>query len=351
MGPLSSANPWALPLLGLPGLTATPSDVDALGQLLQPFFSPSTLECRSPDGRFANTISGLQIGGAALMAIRGHGLISRGVTTHGVNLVIAYGQPGIFQVDGRGQRVDEQPLLLPLGPYDYWTDHVQGVVVSLDAPHLVQVAMAMAASTSDAFARQLHAALQRPQLLDLTRGRSHQHLACLKHTLALVDQALRAGQGLSPMLALDDQIARLVALLVFPELEADSGADAVQPLLMAATPGELSPLDQRLNQLIAWALAEQRHPLRLSDLEARSGYSRRTLQKAFQRRYGMGPIQWLRRQRLLQAKQLIENSAGQLKLGAIAQSCGYLNLASFSRDFHQVFGEKASTVARRHRDP
>lgn len=81
-------------------------------------------------------------------------------------------------------------------------------------------------------------------------------------------------------------------------------------------------------------------------MEQRSGYTRRSLQKQFQRRFGCGPMQWLRRSRLelahaqLQAPQPVDT------VTAIARRCGYLNLASFSRAFTAAYGHRPSELLR-----
>jgi transcriptional regulator GlxA family with amidase domain len=103
-----------------------------------------------------------------------------------------------------------------------------------------------------------------------------------------------------------------------------------------------------VNRLLDWVLAALQRPISLTDMESFSGYSRRSLQKAFHQRFGMGPMQWLRRQRLQQARQMIDTAEGKLKLGAIAQACGSTNQASFSRDFREVFGVKPSELGRLH---
>ena len=327
-------------------MTALSSDAESLAQLLQPFLAMETLEGQTEDGSFRNTTSGLRLGCVDLLSIRNSAVVCRGETTHGVNLVMAIDHPGYWTVEGEEHRVLEQPFLLPHCAYGYRAEEVQGMLLSVEPGAVVRVAAAMASNTSDAWRQGLEARLQRPQPIDLDRGRSRQHLRTLQRALWLVDQSLRSGTGISPLLAIDDLITRLVVLLICPELEEQAEASPTQPLLGAAPDASGSGAERAMNELVDWILADLQRPITLTDLETRSGYARRTLQKQFQLRFGMGPMQWVRRQRLHQARQMIESSGGSLKLGAIAQACGYHNPASFSRDFHEVFGMRATEVAR-----
>lgn len=337
--------PGQMPLLGLPGFTAMASDEAGLAQLLSPFFAARTLDGHHKDGQFHNVLSGLQIGHADLMAMRNSAMSSRGDVRHGVSLVIAYDQPGLFELDGAQYTAADRPLLLPQGPYAYQSENVQGLVLGLNPDAVVQVAAAMTGDHSDRLRQRIRGVLQRPQVLDVDHPRGRVHLEALKQTFWMVDQAVRRGDGISPLLAMDDLLMRLAVLLICPDLDEPGDSKAFQVLLPAAR--ERSTRAERaLNQLIDWILADLQRPISLSEMELRTGYSRRTLQKAFQERFGMGPMQWVRRQRLLQARRMVESANGTLKLGAIAQACGYQNPAGFSRDFHQLFGMRPSDVER-----
>ncbi len=327
-------------------MTALSPDPESLAMLLRPFLAAETLEGRSEGGSFQNTTSGLRLGAVDLLAIRNSGLVCRGETTHAVNLVLAVDHPGYWTVDGAEHRVLEQPFLLPHCSYIYRAEEVQGLLLSLDPKEVVRVAAAMAGDSNDTLRGHLEARLQCPHAINLEQGRSRHHLQVLQQALWLVDQAARSDQGIPPQLALDDLITRMVVLLLCPELDEGATATALQPLLGTTPDASGNRAQRTLNNLVDWVLADLQRPISLTELETRSGYARRTLQKLFQQRFGMGPMQWVRRQRLLQARQMIETSGGKLKLGAIAQACGYHNPASFSRDFHEVFGLRASELTR-----
>ena len=96
---------------------------------------------------------------------------------------------------------------------------------------------------------------------------------------------------------------------------------------------------------------EAPQPLSLSQLEARSGYSRRALQRAFQQRFGCGPMQWLHRRRLELALERRSCAGATNSVSAIARRCGYLCLARFSRDFSRVYGRGPSEILRANEQP
>lgn len=87
-------------------------------------------------------------------------------------------------------------------------------------------------------------------------------------------------------------------------------------------------------------------PLRLSDLEAQSRYSRRALQYAFRERLNSTPKQWIREQRLGRARAMLQSEGKRPTVGEVALQCGYLQLAHFSADCRKRFGNSPSQVRR-----
>jgi transcriptional regulator GlxA family with amidase domain len=107
--------------------------------------------------------------------------------------------------------------------------------------------------------------------------------------------------------------------------------------------------DGALDSLIDWMHAHCHEPISLTELEQRSHYSRRNLQYAFKARFGCGPMQYLRRQRLWQARRRLERADPGSTLSGIALASGYLSLESFRRDFRRRFGVAPSVLLARGR--
>lgn len=101
--------------------------------------------------------------------------------------------------------------------------------------------------------------------------------------------------------------------------------------------------------LMEWMQANLHRPISLSEIEQTANYGRRALQNGFKSEVGCGPMQWLRKQRLLLAHHEFCNPGPSTSVTAVAQACGYINLASFSRDFRERFGLSASELLRRSR--
>jgi AraC-like DNA-binding protein len=86
----------------------------------------------------------------------------------------------------------------------------------------------------------------------------------------------------------------------------------------------------------------------LTGLERAAGVSRRTLQMHFLRAYGMSPMQFLREQRLLAAREALLTGAD-VRVTDVAFACGFSHLSAFSKLFRERFGASPVDFARRSR--
>lgn len=113
----------------------------------------------------------------------------------------------------------------------------------------------------------------------------------------------------------------------------DSATDGFQNVLAAVTYAEKN-LDR---------------PPRLDDMAEVAGLSRYQLDSRMQQVYGLTTGQWLLKQRLAAAEQLLAESA--TPIASIAQQCGYTDQSAFSRQFRRATGltPREYRVARRQR--
>ena len=186
----------------------------------------------------------------------------------------------------------------------------------------------------------LEVLLCRPFAISVDSGPASHRYAQLLCVLSFVDDLFRQGMKPDPMLCLDDLLTRCVALLLLPELAAQRHAMASSVGLDGGTSAAV------VETLMEWMIANLHRPLSLSEIEARSHYSRRAIQLAFKTKVGCGPMQWLRQQRLDQARQLLSTPAPSTTITSVAHRCGYLSLASFSRDFRDRFQLSPSEMLR-----
>ncbi len=228
----------------------------------------------------------------------------------------------------------------PLG-WRLSNDHTGGTAIQFSLESLVLRIKAISAQQLDPAS--LWAFLRDPFVFNVQDQRLRHPLSALMHALTIVDDSYRYGPGApDPMLGLDDFILRCISLLFLPHIAAAKEA--------AVAPQDNGFVLRRVVfELVAWMQANLDQPIQLTELEQRSCYGRRALQMAFKAEFGCGPMQWLRRQRLEQALERLQNPAPNLTVAHVAQGCGYASLASFSRDFRRRFGLTASEVLRTER--
>ena len=167
----------------------------------------------------------------------------------------------------------------------------------------------------------------------------------LRQVLASSNGLLNISQTLLDRMHLEDQIYRLVAAMLIPELRQESPHNR---LLQRQVHGR-----DAFDELIDYILSNLGEPLNLNNLENQSHYSRRTLQYVFRDRFGCTPSQWIRKQRLEMAHHRLQNPQTRDSVSEIAFACGYRSMSLFSLDFQQHYHIKPSHLLREglHRTP
>jgi len=166
----------------------------------------------------------------------------------------------------------------------------------------------------------------------------HDLLELLRRGLALLDHDLDRPGGTSGSRSCANLLLQALRML----LQLTGSEPQSQPLLTG-----LGASQQIMEDLLLHIQTNLHQRLRLQDLEQRSGYSRRSLQYAFQRRFGCSPMQWVKQERLNAARRDLESPQPQDTVSLISQRYGYTSLSCFSRDIHQAFGVCPSTLLRR----
>lgn len=84
-------------------------------------------------------------------------------------------------------------------------------------------------------------------------------------------------------------------------------------------------------------------PLHVSEICAALGVSRRTLHRAFQEVFGLGPVSFLRHKRLCEVHSILRASApGSTTVAAVAMEQGFYELGRFAQYYLAMFGERPS---------
>jgi AraC-like DNA-binding protein len=88
-------------------------------------------------------------------------------------------------------------------------------------------------------------------------------------------------------------------------------------------------------------------PIDVTDLEAATGVSSRTLYYGFKQYRGASPMKYLKSIRLMRARRrLLEAQLQGGRVGQIAATVGYDNKSQFARDYKGYFGESPTTTLR-----
>jgi AraC-like DNA-binding protein len=173
--------------------------------------------------------------------------------------------------------------------------------------------------------RQIHDRLQAPQLLAMQAGpvRFDHLFSTICQTIddcALVAGALNA-------LGFNDLFYRSVVSMAFPELFADP------------EPSSRMGASATLDRVCDYIDAHLSQTIYLTELEEISQLSTRSLQYAFQRRFGCTPMAWIRERRLQLAHKRLRCALPGDMVIHIAMECGFSNPGDFARLYFKRFGE------------
>lgn len=100
----------------------------------------------------------------------------------------------------------------------------------------------------------------------------------------------------------------------------------------------------RLSKLMDWVRSHPAAPHTIATLARRASMSPRTLQRQFRDTVGLAPQEWLIRERIGMAKDLLET--GGTTLGAVAEKVGFGSQESFRRHFRRLVGTSPTAYRR-----
>ena len=102
----------------------------------------------------------------------------------------------------------------------------------------------------------------------------------------------------------------------------------------------VAPVQERPGRTISatmdWARRRLAEPLTIGVLAEQAAMSERTFLRRFQESMAMSPVEWLQRERMFRARELLE--ASHAPLGAVAELCGYQSLETFRAAFKRIVG-------------
>lgn len=137
----------------------------------------------------------------------------------------------------------------------------------------------------------------------------------------------------------DDIFYRAIVSIAFPDLllqHADSSNDL-----------SYQSSRQQLELVCEHVMANLDKTLSLTHLERIGDMSARGLQYAFKKRFQVSPTQWIREQRLLRARNMLQQKTPEETITAIAVALGFPSHSVFSKYYKDRFGELPSQTKRR----
>jgi AraC family ethanolamine operon transcriptional activator len=158
----------------------------------------------------------------------------------------------------------------------------------------------------------------------------------LRQVFALAEQdPKRLQRAETQRLVLEDLMPLLIEALVH-------GSGQIARLARAPARIELVKQAQR------WMLEHPLEPITLAALCQEMHVSRRCLIQGFREHLGMGPMAFLKLQRLHGVRRILIGADPELqRIGPVATEWGFLNPGHFARDYRQLFGERPRETLQR----
>lgn len=228
-------------------------------------------------------------------------------------------------------------LILPGKPLSIETSLFSGLAFHLDTQRLLKTATGMAglSQTPDSWVKSVHESSgwepsREPGLATLQ--------AMLRQAIVMAELQAGSSQSLLDRLQLDAMIYQLLAAMIFPELREESSFERLTHRIEAGR--------DSFDELLDFIKSNLAEPLNLTELELQSHYSRRALQYTFRERLGCTPLQWIRNQRLDEARRRLQKPSPGETVASISSECGYRTQSLFSVDFQQRFHVRPSQLLR-----
>lgn len=331
------------PLLFRPDLAVTDTCIDALAQRLSLAMKLRDFNCIGSADSVLYRASTISIGD--LVISTGFHSPMHVVTeeTPRATVILALGGETCFRYERESLRFGQTNDLAYLPGCAYVEDSswISGVLFSVDVDRLIQTAGSM--TGFKASSRLIRQKLQRPQLIRPAPGsREMDVVQTLRRQFRLLDAPTLEQEQLLDLLSLDDLLYRTMAMAFCGDLIRSAATDDGKPSNTKAA---------IIDDLVAWIQANLDRAISLSELERQSSYSQRTIRTAFQERFGCGPHEWIRQQRMEAARQRLLQPRSGDSVSSIARRCGYSHLSQFSRDFYRTFAISPSRVLRQGRSP
>ena len=319
----SRAQKQYVPFLSLPEAIRT-NNSESLGKVLNQRLRLRSCKSSCNCSGCCNTTALVDIQDVSIMATNGCSVDIESGPCEGSLFIIPFETTGIFRIDGKDYTVGGNRNIVCVPPVEWEmrlnSQSLSCLMISVRQRKIVDSIAAICGARD--LSTPLHQLAQQPDIINASQGYGGSMLDAISSYLRFIETIKMTEGHMATYLSLDDLLVQQLLLLRFPLLAE----------LVKEPPGDFC-----FEQLLEWIRANCCKPISLSEIEARSGYSRRSLQRIFQARFGCGPMQWLRKQRMEIARRKLETAPLGTRVQDVAHQCGYISLSSFCRDYSQMF--------------
>lgn len=306
------------------------NNVNEVSELLGRVVPPLQFESLTPNKIFRMKLASSKVGGITLLAFSAPPCRFTIDKAEGWRLVLPTVGKVTVQCDGKSysMRSGADALLVPDLPRIIESGAGAGMIVSIDIGRLERTLAILTESRAGDVSLARH-----PHPLPLRKCKNL--FPGFLKICSLIDLTLGKGD-IGKSLGLEDMIYRWMALAL---------ASQRGPTNNAPPEGEGDEID------IVCSLIRSRpeHSLTLVEIQAASGLSARSLQYAFKARFDCTPMEWQRRERMLEVQRRLMNLQPGETITTLAHAMGFSTSAAFSALYRRQFGEAPSEVVRRNR--
>ena len=242
--------------------------------------------------------------------------------TNGWRLIVPLSGRGL--VHNEGTKFDSAPshaLLLPPAPREVVRTEGAELIIQIDSQRLELTRGAMAGEQEGGKVE------NSPHVIDLNALNRAKSL----FSICNIIDSINADKVTGEVLGIDDLMYRWIALALRPVSSKEkrfvklSKIDFVCDLIRSAT----------------------ERPLTLTEMEQFTGLSARSLQYAFQARFGCSPMQWQRNERLIAARDQLLREGSNASITSISYAFGFASPSAFASKYKEKFGESPTETLRR----
>jgi len=109
-----------------------------------------------------------------------------------------------------------------------------------------------------------------------------------------------------------------------------------------------APIPAYLRRAVDFVNANLEEPISLASLAAAAGMTARTVQYAFAKHFGTGPMAYIKQAKMERVRRELQRACNEdTTVTEVAMRWGFSNLSNFSRNYRLLYGESPSTTLRR----